>query len=97
MPEPLIYRVIEEAGTKFVVLKQNEGGYTHFLNASGRLNFTRPIQSYDAFMLNTGSYLTILRHVLRGGDSPWSKRVISTFSARLKTAGASNTSGARFE
>ncbi|MDD1776310.1 MAG: hypothetical protein LUP94_03045 [Candidatus Methanomethylicus sp.] len=66
MSEPLVYREVEEAGTRFVVLKQNEGGYTHFLNASGRLNFSRPIQSYDAFMLNTGSYLTILRYVLRG-------------------------------
>jgi hypothetical protein len=66
MSKPIIYRTFEVDGTKFIVVKKNEDGYTHFFNGSGRLNFSRPVQSYDAFMLNAASYMTALRYVLRG-------------------------------
>jgi hypothetical protein len=65
-PVEHVYCTVEENGTKFVVLRSHEKGYTHFLKGSGRLNFARPLQPYDASVLNCRSYFLMLRYVLRG-------------------------------
>jgi len=65
MRETSIIRTFEKSGTKFIVIS----GYDpdtecdYFVKASGRLNFVRPIQICDPYLIKSGSYY---RYTLSG-------------------------------
>jgi len=63
-----IFRTLNKDGTTFLVLRGHEEGFDSdfFIKASGRLNFIRGIQSFDAYLLKSGSYFMMLKYVLRG-------------------------------
>ncbi|MCP8311888.1 MAG: hypothetical protein L6M37_02915 [Candidatus Methylarchaceae archaeon HK02M1] len=68
MGEGNIFRTLEKDGTTFTVFRGHEDGFDSdfFIKASGRLNFIRGIQSFDAYLLKSGSYFMMLKYVTRG-------------------------------
>jgi len=63
MAEDYVYCAFEESMTTFTMLRIREES---FIKATGRLNFIRHIQAYDAYLLKSKSFLQMLKYVLRG-------------------------------
>jgi hypothetical protein len=68
MEDPNVARTLEKDGTTFMVIRGREANFesNFILKAKGRLNFVRPVQSFDAYLLQSGSYFMFLRYVPRG-------------------------------
>lgn len=68
MEDSNVTRVLEKDGTTFMVIRGHKAnlGSNFILKAKGRLNFVRPIQTFDAYLLQSGSYFMFLRYVTRG-------------------------------
>ena len=66
--DPNIFVTLTKDGTTFSVFRGHEDGFDSdfFIKASGRLNFIRGIQSFDAYLLKSSSYFMMLKYVLRG-------------------------------
>ncbi|MCP8304547.1 MAG: hypothetical protein H3Z50_03635 [archaeon] len=68
MKEDNVFLTLEKDGTTFMVFRGHEDGFDSdfFIKASGRLNFIRGIQSFDAYLLKSRSYFMMLKYVMRG-------------------------------